>query len=163
MCATVPEVFTEMNQRNLKTHYTLFDLQKYSICIIACLTSVGFMYLLVDTGYNKTRFQSTETTRNSFENKVSTDSVPQLTKPLRMDTANNRTGRSKLDGAWVGSNNPIEIYAYSAFYDDRASLMSLPIVRVIVVTEAPDKTPLYCLIQYGNKSNVHVVAKRLGM
>ena len=152
-----------MNQRNLKTYFTWFDLQKHSICIIVCLCSVGLMYLLVDTGYNTTRFQSTETTHNSFEDKGFTHSIPQLKKPLHLYTTNNRTGRSKLDGAWVGSSNPIEIYAYSAFYDDRASLMSLPVVRVIVVTEVLDKTPLYCWMQYENRSDVHVAAKRLRM
>ena len=160
---TDSEIFAEMSQMNLKTYFIWFNFQKYSICMIVCLCSVGFMYLLADTGHYTTITQPTETMSKSFENKASTQRVPQLIKPLQLDTINNRTGRSKLDGAWVGTSNPIEIYAYSAFYDDRTSLMSLPIVRVIVVTEASDKTPLYCLIQYENKSGVYIVAKRLGM
>ena len=155
-------MFAEMNQMNLKSYFTWLNLQKYSICIIVCFCSVGFMYILVDIGFNTTHSQPTKTIRNSFENKGFTNSK-QLIKALQMDTISNRTGRSKLDGAWVGSSNPIEIYGYSAFYDNRTSLMTLPIVRVRVVTEAPDKTPLYCLIQYENKSGVHIVAKRLGM
>ena len=120
------------------------------------------MYLLVDIGSNTTYNQPAKTISNSSENKAFIYSK-QLIKTLQMDTKSDRISRSKLDGAWVGSSNPIEIYGYSAFYDDRTSLNSRPIVRVIVVTEVSDKTPLYCFIQYGKKSGVHTVAKRLGM
>ena len=141
---------------------TWLILQKYSICIIECVCYVGFMYLLVDIGSNTTHNQPAKTISNWFENKRFIHSK-QLIKKLQMDTKSNRISRSKLDGAWVGSSNPIEIYGYSAFYDDRASLKSRPVVRVIVVTEVSNKTPLYCFIQYGKKSGVHTLAKRLGM
>ena len=74
-----------------------------------------------------------------------------------------RRGRAKRDGAWVGSKNPMEFYAYSAFFDDRTSLMTLPVVRVIVVTEAKEADTLYCLLRYENRNQGHLItAKRLG-
>ena len=73
-------------------------------------------------------------------------------------------GRAKADGTWVGTKNPIEIYAYSAFFDDRTSLMSLPVVRVIVVTEVNDSSTLYCLLRYGNRKQGHIfTGQQLGM
>ena len=54
-------------------------------------------------------------------------------------------GRDKKDGSWVALRRPFQVYAYTAFFDDRHSLGSLPVVRVIAALEKGQKG-LKCII-----------------
>ena len=66
-----------------------------------------------------------------------------------------REGRKSDNGKWMpfGPHVPFEGYVYSAFYDDRKSLASLPVIRVVAVMENVISPSLYCLLYYkaGNK------------
>lgn len=66
-------------------------------------------------------------------------------------------GRSRKDGLWYGVKHPYEFYAYTAFYDDRRSLGSLPVIRIIVVAEYLDGRELHCLLYYKDKPKGHIV------
>ena len=71
--------------------------------------------------------------------------------------SNPNTGRSKYDGRWYGTKKPFEFYAYSAFYDDRRSLGSLPIVRIISVSQYLDVRNIHCLFYYKDRPKGHIV------
>ena len=61
-----------------------------------------------------------------------------------------RGRRSKTNGKWVslGPSFPTEGYIYTAFYDERKSLGSLPFVRVIAVMEEFQEQKVYCAMYY---------------
>ena len=163
--------------------YLFCNLQKYSLCAIVCLCSIGLMYILVDSGLDSIHLKGTGQILLSLRDGHGDDERPWQTDHLNaganftigenVTKRNTPVGkystkrgrrRAKADGAWVGTKNPIEIYAYSAFFDDRTSLMSLPVVRIIIVTEANDSSTLYCFLRYGDRKQGHLItAKRLGM
>ena len=60
------------------------------------------------------------------------------------------SSRRKDNGTWYNVSSPQELYVYSAFYDDRPSLGTHPVVRIIAVTEVKDKDPVFCQLYYGN-------------
>ena len=67
------------------------------------------------------------------------------------------TGRSKYDGRWYSTKQPLEFYAYSAFFDDRHSLRTLPFIRIIAVSQYLDGRNIHCLFYYKDRSQGHMV------
>ncbi len=65
-------------------------------------------------------------------------------------------GRSKDDGLWYGTKTPFEFYAYTAFYDDRRSLGSLPVIRIVAVSEYLDGKEIFCLYYYQDRPKGHL-------
>ena len=68
-------------------------------------------------------------------------------------------GRSRYDGKWTFFNSTMDIFAYSAFYDDRQSLGSFPMVRVITVMGYDgnhDTVPVFCVLYYAGREPVVV-------
>ena len=60
--------------------------------------------------------------------------------------------RSKHDGLWYGLIQPYQAFFYSAFYDDRKSLGTLPSIRIVAVTEpVEDGRKLFCKLFYEGK------------
>ena len=49
-------------------------------------------------------------------------------------------------------NSSVELYIYSAHYDDRSSLLSKPVVRVIGVSQLKQEDQFYCVVWYQKKS-----------
>ena len=84
-------------------------------------------------------------------------------KPLVKYFATNVKIRKKDDGAWVAMDVPsgktnFRLFIYSAFCDDRPSLNSNPVVRIIGVSDqkrTKDKS-LQCVIQYINGTRLTV-------
>lgn len=73
-------------------------------------------------------------------------------------------GRSKHDGLWYGLTQPFQAFFFSAFYDDRKSLGSLPVVRIIAVTEPiEDERKLFCKIFYEGRKDVVVVEAEVAL
>lgn len=71
-----------------------------------------------------------------------------------------RKKRNKNDGTWIpfGDKAGVIGYGFSAFYDDRISLASLPVVRIIVVAQEFDHSKVWCELTYKNgTSNEYVL------
>ena len=139
-----------------------FILQKYSICLTICFCSIVFMYFHWKTSLNSRSVHATSGLLLPPSAGNSGGSLPWQKKSFSLDNWTKTWGRAKEDGRWIGTNNPIEIYAYTAFFDDRTSLKTLPVIRVIIVTEALNNNTLYCMLQYKNRTSHQVAAKRLG-
>ena len=65
---------------------------------------------------------------------------------------------------WVNFSTDIfRLYVYSAFYDDRPSLLSDPVIRIIAISDpfenliAPNVTRLYCILRNGTKTVVSLM------
>jgi len=59
-------------------------------------------------------------------------------------TGSNALGRSSSNGRWFNytMSKSYSFYAYTALYDDRASLLSEPVIRIIAVTYRHDELVL---------------------
>lgn len=79
-----------------------------------------------------------------------------------------RSGRDVKDGRWFNFSVPsYRFYAYSAIIDDRSSLMSDPVIRVIAVALKPEKEAeeanlkFYCVLHYDPPNeNVYVAMEK---
>ncbi len=73
-------------------------------------------------------------------------------------------GRTKHQGTWWAMKQPMEGYTYSAFYDDRKSLGTLPVIRIIAVMENIDNRDIYCLVWYeGRPAPIQLKVHRLAI
>ncbi|CAH1800304.1 unnamed protein product, partial [Owenia fusiformis] len=55
----------------------------------------------------------------------------------------------EFNGVWQVVNASVEMYLYSAYYDDRPSLLTNPVIRVIAVSESQvEQRKVYCYIWY---------------
>ena len=69
--------------------------------------------------------------------------------------------RSPENGAWYKVPGDFEIYLYTAFYDARVSLASMPIIRIIAVAEDLAKVPpLQCVVNYQNDDSLGITGIR---
>jgi len=81
------------------------------------------------------------------------------------------SGRNRTDGRWYNFSTPtFKFYAYSAILDDRPSLQSTPVIRIISVTakfeEADEitRSGLACILHYDNGIKyVNIEAKPKGI
>ena len=66
------------------------------------------------------------------------------------NAVNLHAGRSHNNGKWTefGHSFPYEAYMYTAFYDDRTSLGTLPVIRIIVVMEEFGELNMYCALYF---------------
>ena len=142
------------------TFCCFFNLQKYTIGTTVCLCAAVFMFFFIDKRWN---FDTKFITGSVFQKEEFLSGASKKVHFESLDKLYNKTDRSKLNGKWVEFGNPLELYAYSAFYDNRTSLRSFPIVRVIIVTEASDDTSLYCQLYYNSRNRLAVIAERLSM
>ena len=71
-------------------------------------------------------------------------------------------GRNRADGKWIHFHgNSSEMFAYSAFYDDRLSLKSVPVIRVIAVLahkKNPDSIQVFCVLHYADETEPHITS-----
>ena len=74
-----------------------------------------------------------------------------------------RRGRNKHNGKWeaFGPGLDKEGYVYSAFYDDRKSLGTFPVVRLIGVAEEFTNNHFQCLLSYPSRPD-HVTPLKVG-
>ena len=72
---------------------------------------------------------------------------------------NQREQRPWHNGRWTafGASFPYEAFMYSAFYDDRPSLGTLPVVRVIAVMEDTGSLEMLCALYYRATNRVQYV------
>ena len=105
-------------------------------------------------------FQSTNKGIQTYDNSFKfsqDDSLNSKSVYLRhLNSLQQTNGRNKKDGRWYGVKDPFEFYAYSAFYDDRRSLGTLPVIRMVAVSEYLDKRTIHCLFYYKDRSKGHL-------
>ena len=86
--------------------------------------------------------------RNDLYMDVQFDKAKVLDIKQSVSYSDIRGGRSSDNGRWYSLLKPFELYAYTAFLDERATLGGARYVRVISVIEMVEGSTLYCGLWY---------------
>ena len=112
------------------------------VCSVACLIFLVFYNHVSDIGLKHA--ESTKSRVYSWEySNVSSTIMDWYVKPRLVD---------KYNGVWQVVDQDVDIYLFSAFYDDRPSILESHAIRTIAVLKQISHYNLSCLLWFGNNS-----------
>ena len=109
----------------------------------------------------KTTTTDTTTAKTRGDTTIPKTTLGTATAKTRKTGHGHASTRTRDDGSWVRRQGQFLLFVYSAFYDDRSTLATPAVVRVIVVSQDVTKHPVYCKLLYANGTTVVVPVRAL--
>ena len=112
------------------------------MCSVACLMFLMFYSHVSDIGLK----HAESTTFREYSWKYSNDRSTVMDKYVKPGFV------QKYNGVWQMVDQDVDIYLFSAFYDDRHSILESPTIRTIAVFKNGTYDNLSCLLWFGNNA-----------